>query len=69
LIAANTADVLLVRELLDDASLNEAEGARRLLGDLAYPSEALRQELTEAGVLLAIESVDQRSALRQQAGV
>ncbi len=39
------------------------------MGDLAYRSEALREELAEAGVLLATERADRRPALRQQAEV
>ena len=39
------------------------------MGDLAYPSETLREELTEAGVLLATERADRRPAVRQQAEV
>ncbi|AHY45468.1 Transposase DDE domain [Rubrobacter radiotolerans] len=69
LTAANTADVLLVRELLAGAELEEDEVARRLLGDLAYRSEPLREELAEAGVLLATEKAERRSTLRQQAEV
>ncbi|MGF1473137.1 MAG: transposase [Rubrobacteraceae bacterium] len=69
LTAANAADVLLVRELLAAADLDEAGVARRLLGDLAYRSEALREELAEAGVLLATQRADRCPALRQQAEV
>jgi hypothetical protein len=36
LTAANVADVLLVRELLSEARLEEAGLARRLFGDVAY---------------------------------
>src|ERR687890_362473 len=36
LTAANVADALLVRELVEAAGLGEGELARRLLGDLAY---------------------------------
>ena len=67
--AANSADVLLVRELLAGAGLDEDGVARRLLGDLAYRSEALREELAEAGVLLATERADRRPRVRQQAEV
>jgi len=69
LTAANSADVLLVRELLAGADLEEEGVARRLLGDLAYRSEALREELAEAGVLLATERADRRPRVRQQAEV
>ncbi len=41
LTSANVADVLLVRELLEGACLEEGTAARRLLGDLAYRSGAL----------------------------
>jgi hypothetical protein len=69
LTAANAADALLVRELLAGADLDEDGVARRLLGDLAYRSEALREELAEAGVLLATERADRRPRVRQQAEV
>ncbi len=69
LTAANAADVLLVRELLAGAGLEEGTVARRLLGDLAYRSEALKEDLAEAGVLLATERADRRPAVRQQAEV
>jgi hypothetical protein len=69
LTAANVADVLLVRELLVGASLDEDVVARRLLGDLAYRGGALGEELAEAGVLLATEKADRRPPLRQQVEV
>ncbi len=69
LTAANTADVLLVRELLAGASLDEHGVARRLFGDLAYRSGALGEDLAEAGVLLATERADRRPAIRQQVEV
>ncbi|MCA1718667.1 MAG: transposase [Actinobacteria bacterium] len=69
LTAANVADVLLVRELLAGACLGEGGIARRLLGDLAYRSGALGEELAEAGVLLATERADRRPAIRQQVEV
>ena len=55
LTAANAADVLLARELLAGAELEEGGVARRLLGDLAYRSGAPKEELAEAGVKLAAE--------------
>jgi hypothetical protein len=55
---ANVADVLLVRELLAGAALEEKALGRRLLGDLAYSSGALGEELAECGVLLATEKAD-----------
>ena len=67
LTAANAAaDVLLVRELLAGASLEEDGLARRLFGDLAYQSGALGEELAEHGVLLRVERADRRAAIRQQ---
>ena len=69
LTAANAADVLLVRELLAEASLEEGGVARRLFGDLAYRSEALGEELAERGVLLRTERAHRRSAIRQQVEV
>jgi len=69
LTAANAADVLLVRELLAGADLDEDNVTRRLFGDLAYRSGPLGEELAEAGVLLAAERVDRRPAVRQQVEV
>jgi hypothetical protein len=64
--AANTADVLLVRELLAAADLEEGGVARRLLGDLAYRSAKLGDDLADVGVLLATERADRRPRVRQQ---
>ncbi|MDQ3923555.1 MAG: transposase [Actinomycetota bacterium] len=70
LTAANAADVLLVRELLAGAGLEEKDGvARRLFGDLAYRGARLEEELAEVGVLLAAERADRRPAIRQQVEV
>lgn len=69
LTAANVADVLLVRELLAEAGLEEGSVARRLLGDLAYRSEALGRELAECGILLRTEEASRRPSLRQQVEV
>src|SRR5215204_6127248 len=69
LTAANTADVLLVRELLAGAGLAEDGVARRLFGDLAYRSGALGEELAERGVLLRAERAGRRPAIRQQVEV
>src|ERR687898_677221 len=66
---ANVADVLLVRELLAGAGLDESVVARRLLGDLAYSGAELGDELAEAGVLLATEKADRRPPMRQQVEV
>lgn len=69
LTAANVADVLLVRELLAGAGLDEDGVARRLLGDLAYRGGELGEELAEAGVLLATEKAQRRPPIRQQVEV
>jgi hypothetical protein len=63
---ANVADIPLTKELLDEAGLSEKEVARRLLGDLAYRSEQLKEELAEVGILLATEKAERRSGVRQQ---
>lgn len=64
---ANTAEVRLVEELLDEAQLGDGL-ARRLFGDLAYRSGSLREALAEAGILLVTERSTQGSK-RQQAEV
>ena len=69
LTAANAADVLLVRELLEGAGLGESDVARRLLGDLDYRSGALGEELAGRGILLATERAERRPAVRQQVEV
>jgi hypothetical protein len=70
LTAANVADALLVGELLVEAAgLGEGELARRLLGDLAYRSGELAEELAEGGILLATEKADRRPPVRQQVEV
>jgi hypothetical protein len=69
LTAANAADVLLVRELLEGAGLDEGTVARKLFGDLAYRSGTLGEGLAESGVLLAVERADRRPAVRQQVEV
>jgi hypothetical protein len=51
---ANVAEVRLTEELLTEANLGEEVG-RRLLGDLAYQSEALEEALAECGVVLVTE--------------
>ncbi len=66
---ASVADVLLVRELLEGAGLEEEGVARRLFGDLAYRSGTLKEELAEAGVVLAAERAERRPAVRQQVEV
>ena len=62
-------DVLLVRELLWEAGLEEDGIARRLFGDLAYRGGTLREELAGCGVLLATEKADRRPPIRQQVEV
>jgi len=69
LTAANVADALLVGELVDAAGLGEVALTRRLLGDLAYRSGELAEELAEGGILLATEKADRRPPVRQQVEV
>ena len=69
LTAANVADVLLVRELLAGAGFGEGGVVRRLLGDLAYRSGELGEELAKCGILLATEKADRRAPMRQQVEV
>jgi len=68
LTAANVADLKLTEELLADAQqdLGEEGIARRLLADLAYRSEELREELAQAGILLATERANRRPGVRQR---
>jgi hypothetical protein len=68
---ANAAEVRLVGELLAEAGplFGDDGAARRLLGDLAYRGEELREALAECGVLLATERAERRPALRQQVEV
>jgi hypothetical protein len=63
---ANVAEVSLSEELLDEAQLGE-EVARKLLGDLAYRSHELEEELAECGIaLVTSEASARRPGLRQQ---
>ena len=63
---ANVAEVSLTEELLAEVKLGE-EVARRLLGDLAYRSQELGEELAEAGIaLVTSEASARRPGLRQQ---
>jgi hypothetical protein len=62
---ANVADVCLTEELIDEAALGDGV-ARRLLGDLAYRSEELREALAEVGILLSTEPSERRHGLRQR---
>jgi Transposase DDE domain len=55
----NVAEVRLTEELLSEANLRD-DLARRLLGDLAYRSEALEHALAECGISLVTERSDQR---------
>jgi hypothetical protein len=63
---ANVAEVSLSEELLDEAELGE-EVARKLLGDLAYRSHELEEELAECGIaLVTSEASARRPGVRQQ---
>src|SRR5215207_6343716 len=68
---ANVADVSLTEELLAEAALGDGVAlgggvARKLLGDLAYRSEKLREVLAEVDILLVTERSERRSGVRQQ---
>ena len=66
LTAANTAEVRLTKELLEEAKLGE-EVARKLSADLAYRSEDLAEELAGSGIaLLTSEASGRRPGVRQQ---
>jgi hypothetical protein len=66
LTAANVAEVSLTEELLAEARLGNAV-ARKLLGDLAYRSAELKEELAGLGIVLATERAeDRRPGTRQQ---
>jgi len=62
---ANVADVSLTEELIAEAKLEEGV-ARRLLGDLAYSSEELKETLAEVDILLATERSERLHGVRQQ---
>ena len=62
---ANVADVSLTEELIAEAALGDGV-ARRLLGELAYRSEELREALAEVDILLATERSERRRGVRQQ---
>jgi hypothetical protein len=62
---ANVADVSLTEELLAEAALGYG-AARRLLGDLAYRSEGLKEALAEVDILLVSEPSERRRGVRQQ---
>jgi Transposase DDE domain len=64
--AANVAEVSLIEELLAEADLG-GELARKVLGDLAYRSQELEEELAESGmVLVTDEASARRPGVRQQ---
>jgi Transposase DDE domain len=56
---ANVAEIRLTEELLAEADLRDGL-VRRLLGDLAYRSEALGHALAECGISLVTQRADQR---------
>jgi hypothetical protein len=62
---ANVADLSLTEELCAEVKLAE-EVARKLLGDLAYRSAELEDELAELGILLLTERSRRRPGVRQQ---
>ncbi|MCA1731920.1 MAG: transposase [Actinobacteria bacterium] len=67
LTSANVAEIRLVGELLDGARLGK-DLARRLLGDLAYRSEALQGKLVQTGIALVTER-SRQNGKRQQAEI
>jgi hypothetical protein len=63
---ANTADLSLAEELLAEADLG-GEVARKLLGDLAYRSGELEEELAELGIVVVSDQASaRRPGVRQQ---
>ena len=62
---ANVADITLTEELLEQAALGDSV-VRKLQGDLAYRSEALKEALAEVGVLLQTEPAERRPGTRQR---
>jgi hypothetical protein len=62
---ANVAEVSLTEELLAEAKLGE-DVACKLLGDLAYRSGVLEDDLAELGILLLTERSRRRPGVRQQ---
>jgi hypothetical protein len=62
---ANVADVSLSEELIAEAALGDGV-ARRLLGDLAYRSEELREALAKVDILLVTEPSERRRGVRQR---
>jgi hypothetical protein len=68
LTAANTAEVHLTKELLDEAKLGEEVARKKLLADLAYRSEDLEEDLAGLGIALVVtsEASERRPGVRQQ---
>jgi hypothetical protein len=64
LTAANIAEARLTEELLEAADLDGGL-ARRLFGDLAYRSEALKEALAETGIVLVTERSRQHGKRQQ----
>jgi Transposase DDE domain len=63
---ANTADLSLAEELVAEADLG-GEVARKLLGDLAYRSGELEEELAELGIVVVTDQASaRRPGVRQQ---
>jgi Transposase DDE domain len=63
---ANTADLSLTEELVAEADLG-GEVARKLLGDLAYKSQELEEQLAELGIVVVTnEASVRRAGVRQQ---
>jgi hypothetical protein len=56
---ANTADLCLSKELLAEADLG-GEVARKLLGDLAYKSHELEEQLAELGIAVVTNEASAR---------
>ena len=64
LTSANVADISLAEGLITEARLEDGV-ARKLLGDLAYSSQELREVLAEMEILLATERSERRRGVRQ----
>jgi hypothetical protein len=69
LTAANVAEVRLVGELLAEAHLPGEDLARKVVGDLAYRSGDLEEELAEAGVAELVTERSAQGGKRQQAEI
>jgi hypothetical protein len=68
LTAADVAEVLLVHELLAEADLGDGV-ARWLLGDLAYRSGTLKEDLAAHGILLVTDRAERKCGERQHVEV